>query len=170
MRKQPTTYLGSKELHRRHSVMVEPGNIPRARVMDQHIIDRFLMLGLLSLAQHRAGEYLLKQAADAGMWATGVDLSKTRVTGGKANNVPFRIFPYGRTIALVRRRFGDFHVYVVEEVVCHDWDVSGDEYRMKCLREGLDWISERRMMVEPLQKLRRAMKKGTSLKPVPVMY
>lgn len=157
---QPTTYLGNKQLHRKHSVMIEGGNVPRARVMDQHIIDRYLMEGLINLRQHRAAEYLLDQASRAGLWATGVDLSKTRVQVGRPNNVPFRIFPFGRTIAMVRKRFGDFHAYLVKEVVCYDWDVRKDEERMKCLREALDWISERRQCYVPMQRLRNAVKKA----------
>ena len=32
---------------------------PRAKVMNQTMIDQYLMYGMLDLAQHRAGEYLL---------------------------------------------------------------------------------------------------------------
>jgi hypothetical protein len=153
---QPTTFLGNKQLHKKHSVMVQVDtNIPRARVMDQHIADRYLMDGLLSLGQHRAAEYLLDQAAMAGMWATGVDLSKTRVNGGVPNNVPFRIFPFGRSIGLVRKRFGDWHAYLVQEVICHEWDIRKRGEMLDDLRESLDWIGERRMAYAPIRKLRK---------------
>ena len=32
--------LGSPEVHQRHAVMIEGGTVPRARVMDQTLIDR----------------------------------------------------------------------------------------------------------------------------------
>jgi len=56
------TYLGNKELHRRHSVMIEGGKIPRARLMTQIMIDKYLMRGIIDLIQHQAGEYLYRQA------------------------------------------------------------------------------------------------------------
>jgi len=152
----PTTHLGNTELRRHHSILIEGGSVPRARVMDQNIIDRYLMRGDLTLGQHRAGEYLLHQAQIAGIWPTGVDWSKPNIQNSKPSNVPFRIFPYGRTIAIVRRRFGDFHAYLVQEVVCFDWDVSNKSDFMKCLQESLDWIAERRMNHVPLSRLRMA--------------
>lgn len=158
--KQPTTYLGNKQLHKKHAIMVTGGAVPTARVMDQHIVDRYLINGLITLSQHRAAEYLLDQAATAGMWATGIDLSKTRVQSGKPNNVPFRIFPFGRTIAMVRKRFGDFHAYLVQEVVCHDWDIQQKDEMMGCLRESLDWIAERRMTYVPIRRLQKAVMAG----------
>lgn len=140
---QAITHLGTKQLHKQHSVMIEGGMIPRARVMDQTMIDRYLMHGLIDLAQHQAGELLLRQAATARLWPTGVDLSDTRTTGGKRNFVPFGVFPYGRTLVRVKKRYGWFHAYLVGEVVVHDWDVSENEYRMQCLKEALDWIARR---------------------------
>ena len=80
------THLGNRQLHKRHSVMIEGGMIPRAKVMDQTLIDRYLMKGLIDLTQHQAGEYLLRQACLAKLWATGVDLSGTRVNGGRKRN------------------------------------------------------------------------------------
>ena len=38
--------LGSPEVHQRHAVMIEGGTVPRARVMDQTLIDRYLIDGL----------------------------------------------------------------------------------------------------------------------------
>ena len=60
--------LGSPEVHQRHAVMIEGGTVPRARVMDQTLIDRYLIDGLLTLQEHQAGEYLLSQAAKAGIF------------------------------------------------------------------------------------------------------
>lgn len=157
---EPSTHLGNVQLHRRHSVMIEGGKVPRAKVMDQHIFDRYLMLGLITLKQHRAAEFLLDQARVAGVWAKGIDLSRAQVQDGVRNNVPFRIFPMGRTLTRVRKRFGDFHPYLVKEVVCFDWDVRHDEKLMACLCEALDWIADRSINHVPINNLRRAIKKA----------
>ena len=61
------TDLGTPEVHKRHAVMVEGGTMPRAKVMDQNLIDRYLMDGLLTLGEHQAGEYVLSQAMKAGI-------------------------------------------------------------------------------------------------------
>lgn len=168
---QPTTHLGNKELHRRHSVMVEGGVVPRAKVMDQTMIDKLLMRGQITLAQHRAGEYLLNQAARAGIYPRGINWDSAGGTK-PGPRVPFGMFPFGRTIIIVKRRYGWFHAYLVQEVVCQNWDVSADEMKMKCLREALDWIADRRMALryDPLAHLRRAKKKGaerTAPQPTP---
>ncbi len=136
------TNLGNKYLHKRHSVMIEGGQIPRARVMSQIMIDRYLMRGLVNLVQHQAGEYLYRQAGHAGIWPTGVNW-KDGVSGGLHNYVPFGAFPYGRTLSLVERTLGWLHSHVVSGVVCQDWDVSEDELKMRCLLESLDLIADR---------------------------
>ena len=139
------THLGTKELHKRHAVLVEGGKIPRARVMDQHIVDRYLMRGWLNLQQHIAAEFIMKQAATARLWPSGVNLSGTRVDGGKRNNVPFGVFPYGRTIKTVEKHNGPWHAYVIERVIVNEWDVSANDHNMKCLQEGLDCVAAYRM-------------------------
>ena len=40
------TDLGTAEIYKRHSVMVEGGRVPRAKVMDQTLIDRYLVDGI----------------------------------------------------------------------------------------------------------------------------
>ena len=51
------TELGTPEIHQRHSVMIEGGTVPRAKVMDGTVVDRYLMDGLINLQQHMACEY-----------------------------------------------------------------------------------------------------------------
>jgi hypothetical protein len=156
--------LGNKELHNRHKVMVEPGNVPRSRVMDQHVIDKYLMHGLLTLAQHRAGEHLLQQAARAGIWPTGINWAGSGGGTGVRNFVPFGAFPFGTTLALIKDRYGDYHAFVTKRVVCFDWDVAENEQRMKCLRESLDLISHvRPSKRNALERLRAVAEKGKSL-------
>jgi hypothetical protein len=138
--------------------MIEGGRFPRAKVMNQTMIDQYLMKGLVNLVEHQAGEYLIGQAARAGAWPTGVNLSDTRVSGGTRNNVPFGIFPYGRTLVTVKKKYGWFHMYLLEQVVIFGWDVSGDGVRMKCLKQALNLVAERRMGggKDPLRALRKA--------------
>lgn len=137
------TELGNKEIHGKHSVMVEGGPVPRAKVMDQAMIDQYLMKGLLTLAQHQAAEYLLGQAAKAGIWAKAPD--PDRPMGGEKSNVPLGIIPMAQTLKLVSRKYGEYHAYLVQEVVCHDWDVSGSPEKMKVLIDSLQHISNCRM-------------------------
>ena len=44
-----TTELGTPEMHSQHSVMIEGRTLPRAKVMDQALVDEYLMDGLLTL-------------------------------------------------------------------------------------------------------------------------
>jgi len=146
------THLGNKELHRRHSVMIEGGNVPRARVMTQIIIDKYLMRGLIDLIQHQAGEYLYRQAGKAGIWPTGANWKGTGK--GVGNYVPFGAFPYGRTLSLVDRELTWFHSYLVAQVVCQDFDVSEHKLRMKCLLEALDLIAARKLR-SPVRRFKK---------------
>ena len=138
--------------------MVEGGSFPRSRVMNQMLIDEYLMRQHINLVQHQAGEHLLGQAQRAGIWATGVNLSGTRVTGSRNDFIPFGAFPYGRTIEAIKKKYGWFHQYLVQQVVCFGWDISKDEFRLNCLHEGLDCIAERQLGGgrDPLRALRRA--------------
>jgi hypothetical protein len=142
MKNQPTTHLGNNELHKRHSVMITGGAVPRAKVMDQLIIDRFLMRGLLNIGQHRAGEHLYGLANRAGLFPSTVHWNSS---GGLPphSHVPIGASSFGNAITLVADKYGWFHGYLVKQVVCFDWDVSGNKFRMKCLRQSLDRISSR---------------------------
>jgi len=138
--------LGSPEVYQRHSVMVEGGTVPRAKVMDQTLIDRYLMDGLLTLQEHQAGEYVMGQALKAGLYTKPLNYE---AGGGEANPdsvASEALMRYGRTLDLVGRRFGPYAKYLVEEVVIHGWDISDNSDRLKGLKKSLGWISERRMM------------------------
>ena len=142
---QAKTNLGTKELHKNKSVMIEGGMYPRAKVMDQHVVDRYLMNGTITLVQHRAAEHLLQLGSRAGEWPTGADLTGTRVQGSRKDFVPAQAFALGRVLVRVKKRYGWFHAYLVKEVVLHDWDVAENELRMKCLREALNLIADKCM-------------------------
>ncbi len=81
------TDLGTKEIYKRHSVMIEGGKMPRAKVMDQLVVDRMLMNGLLTLQEHQAAEYILSQAASAGVYAKPLNY-EPKSSGGMAKNGP----------------------------------------------------------------------------------
>ena len=140
------TDLGTKEIYKRHAVMVEGGNMPRAKVMDQTLIDRYLMDGLLTLQEHQAAEYVLNQGSAAGLYVKPLKFEAS--TGGKRSEDPMAndaLMRFGRTLKLVSDRFGEYHKYLVQEVVIHEWDVSADSKKLKALKEGLSWIADRRM-------------------------
>ena len=140
-----TTELGTPEMHKQHSVMIEGGTLPRAKVMDQALVDRYLMEGLLTLEEHQAAEYLMNQASQAGLYTKPLNFE----SGGSARiSDPFAndgLERFGKTLRLLADKFGEYHKYLVQEVVLHNWDVSGHDRRMKMLKEGLAWISHRRM-------------------------
>ena len=136
--------LGTAEVHKRHSVMIEGGPVPRAKVMDQAVVDRYLMEGKLTLAQHQAAELILELASKAGLFAKAPDPDKPR-GGGTKGHVPAGIFSLARTLKTVTRRYGSYHTYLVQEVVCHNWDISDSPNKMKALTESLQAISDHRM-------------------------
>ena len=138
--------LGSPEVHKRHAVMVEGGTVPRAKVMDQNLIDRYLMDGLLTLQEHQAGEYLLGQAMKAGVYTKPLNYEAGSGEANPDSMASEALMKYGRTLDLVGRRFGPYAKYLVEEVVIHGWDISDNADRLKGLKKSLAWISERRMM------------------------
>ena len=140
-----TTELGTPEMHKQHSVMIEGGTLPRAKVMDQALVDRYLMEGLLTLEEHQAAEYLMNQASQAGLYTKPLNFESD---GGARISDPFAndgLERFGKTLRLLTDKFGEYHKYLVQEVVLHNWDVSGHDRRMKMLKEGLAWISHRRM-------------------------
>lgn len=156
-KRMPSTDLGTDEIHKRHRVLIAGGNVPQARVMDQTMIDRYLMQGLLTLAQHQAGEYILRQAVKAGMYTPPLNYSAPTGTG-EPSGPREAILTFGRTMAIIRRRYGEYASYLVEEVVCHGWDVSSDKDKMRVLRDGLDIITQRKMIGNrnPLRHMKKS--------------
>lgn len=155
MAKVPPTDLGTKEIYKRHSIMVEGGLVPRARVMDQNVVDALLMRGELTLSQHRAAEMVMEQAARSGIYAKAPD--PIRAIGGVKNAVPTGIFALGRTLKLVERQCSPYHAYLVQEVVCQNWDISDRNHLVVMLQHGLQAIADRYMMAKknPVRHLRR---------------
>ena len=112
------TDLGTNEIHKRHSVMVEGGAMPRAKVMDQMVIDRYLINGALSLSEHQAGEYILNQASKAGLFGRPLRYEAGSGSVRQGDSVfSDALMRYGRTMSLISRRFGDDSKKLVESVV-----------------------------------------------------
>lgn len=152
------TDLGTKEIYKRHSVMVEGGKMPRAKVMDQLVVDRMLMDGILTLQQHQAAEYILNQASQAGIYTKPLSYEpKASGAPSKGGLESDQLMRYSRTINLVTNRFGHYAKYLVEEVVLHNMDVSSNPEKLKILKECLDWVADRRMAGgrNPMRHLRR---------------
>lgn len=140
----PTTYLGSPELHKKHRVMIEPGIVPRARVMDQAPIDELLLSGHLDLKQHRAAEYLIQQAVMSGTYPRGVNLEGASTSGGVSDFVPHGIEPFSRTLRAVRKHLSEAHERIVREVVLMDSAVTGRK-ELGMLQAALICIADKRM-------------------------
>ena len=145
MHNKSYTDLGSNEIYKRHRVMVEGGNAPRAKVMDQIVIDNYLIDGILTLAQHQAGEYILSQAVKAGIYTRPLNYSEPSSGGGKKGNISDYLLRYGNTMSLITQRYGQYASYLTEEVVCHNWDVSEDGGKVRVLKDSLDLIVNMRM-------------------------
>ena len=64
---------------------------------------------------------------------------------------------YGRTLTLVRKRYGQEHQRLVEDVVIDGLDVCRDKRLMVMLKEALGLISDRRMAGgrNPMRHLRK---------------
>lgn len=152
------TNLGTNELHRRHSILIEGGQVPRSRVMDQTIIDRYLMDDLLNIGQHQAGEYLLQQAVWAGMWPAGMSWGGS---GGSPPGcrVPYGVESFGNSLRSIRRELGDQSERITRKVVVDNSDVSGNMLYLTLLQKALDFIADTRCgrTVDPIRNLERAL-------------
>jgi hypothetical protein len=45
-------------------------------------------------------------------------------------------------LGIVKRRFGEYHSYLTEEVICYDWDISGSPEKVKVLTDSLQFLVE----------------------------
>lgn len=152
-----TTDLGTDQIHKRHKVMIEGGKVPRAQVMDQMMIDRYLVEGILTLAQHQAGEYILNQASKAGVYARPQNWGEPRGCDAQGSGCSEALLRFGKTMRVIKDRMGEYAGYIVEEVVCHNMDVSQHGDRLRILRDGLDLIVNNRMAGgrNPMRHLRK---------------
>ena len=135
--------LGTREIHARHSVMIEGGTIPRARVMDQLIVDRLLMDGRLTLRQHMAAELFLSQAERACIHIRAQKYDSIPAGNGRKDNFGNGYGAFSKTVNLVKKALSVEHARVL-----YDCLISNDfaEKNYSLLVDSLDLILNRRMM------------------------
>lgn len=138
-RKKPVPHLGTSQLHCRHSVLIEPGPIPRARVMDQALHDRYLMDDLITPGQHRAADRVYTLASTSGVYVTGQNYSPKVKSPAKSSS-PLRASGLGRIMLAVRNGLSREHERVLFGVVCRACDVSGNAESLERLRQALSFI------------------------------
>jgi parallel beta-helix repeat protein len=138
---QAKTHLGSPELHKRHSVMIEGGAYPRGKVLDQLIFDRYLMEGLITLAQHRSAEFLLNMAARAGVWATGARLDGVYTDTPKQSKVFFGMMPFGNALTKIRDECGECHYRFTKAVIIDNNDVRSNNEGIKLFSDSMEFVN-----------------------------
>jgi hypothetical protein len=134
--------LGTKEIHERHSVMIEGGTIPRAKVMDQLIIDRLLMQGRITLAQHMAAEMFLGQAERASVNVRAQKYDALPVGNGRKDNYSNGYGAFSKTMSLVKGLLSIEHARVLFDCLISNKLVE-DNFDKLC--ESLDVIVNRRL-------------------------
>ena len=139
--------IGSLELHKKHEVILEEPEdeaIGRARVADQKMIDRLLLDDYIDMNQHKAGEYLLTAAVNAGLFVKTPNLMA--VGGGGSKDIyNYGILKLSRIMNLMGREIGQSGAEMVVNVVCDDRPVNADE--LLILKVGLDLIDRRYLSV-----------------------
>ena len=150
------TSLGSPELHKRHSIMVEGGTYPRSRVMDQTVFDRYLMEGSIDLSQHRSAEFMLNMAARANMWATGAKLDGGFIDSPKKSKVFFGMIPFGNALLKIREDCGLKHHDYTVAVIVHNVDIRKKDSGMKLFCDSMDYVGNNILFFHrnPLRHLR----------------
>ncbi len=134
--------LGTREIHDRHSVMIEGGTIPRAKVMDQLIVDKLLMDGRISLSQHMAAELFLSQAERACIHIRAQKYDSIPAGNGKKDNYSNGYGAFSKTVSLVKNALGIEYARVL-----YDCLISNEfsENKFSLLTDSLDLLVNRRM-------------------------
>ena len=149
------THLGNERLHKKHSVMIEGGAVPRSKVMDQMIFDRYLMEDLINLSQHRSAEFLLSMAAKAGMWAKGANLSGVYSDGKKESKVFFGMMPLGNALSKIRSECGETHYVLTKAVIINNHDIRQKKNGIRLFSGAMDYVGNHIMIFyrNPLRHL-----------------
>ena len=61
------------------------------------------------------------------------------------DNVPLRIFPFGRLMSKIKKRYGSYTSFIVCRTVCDNVDIKDNEYKMGELKKGLNYIADSRL-------------------------
>lgn len=117
--------------------MIEPGVVPRARVMDQTRLDRYLMDGVITPRQHTAGMVIHRHAYKAGMFPKGQDYTP-KIKTPPSSRVLVRKDGFGKISRRIAKHLSPEHLRVTTAVICFDADVSGES--MTRLRQTLNYV------------------------------
>ena len=129
---KPINDVGNKALHDQHEVQLEESEDGsfRARVTDQLHIDKVLLKSQITVAQHKAAEYLLQIFVDAGVFIKTVDHTSalSGMTGGK----PPSMFTSGlmklRDVSLcVEEAVGEDDAFKVCVTVAKDYPIHDED-------------------------------------------
>ena len=118
--------------------MVEAGIVPRARAMDQCVVDVLLLGELITIQQHQAAEYFMDICAKSQMYIPSLSYDSTPVSGTVRKDKVY-YFPYSRLIKSINKKLSFDHSKVLHDVVIED---IYPERSMDKLEECLDFISE----------------------------
>ena len=142
---KPINDVGNKALHDQHDVQLEESEDGsfRARITDQLQIDKVLLKSQITVAQHKAAEYLLQIFVDAGVFVKTVD--HTSALSGMTGGTPPSMFTSGlmklRDISLcVEEAVGEDEAVKVCVTVAKDYPILEED--LDVFRKAFDAIDK----------------------------
>ena len=137
---KPVNEVGTKELHARHRLKIEDGEIfARARVTDQTFVDKLLLKKVIEIHHHSAAERLVEQAVTAGMFVRTPNWSS--IPGNSRKDAYTNgLLRYSRTLKYVEKTLGRDAVEILERVVVMDSGTQ-DQEELKTVIACLDLLS-----------------------------
>ena len=142
---KPINDVGNKALHDQHDVQLEESEDGsfRARITDQLQIDKVLLKSQITVAQHKAAEYLLQTFVDAGVFVKTVD--HTSALSGMTGGTPPSMFTSGlmklRDISLcVEEAVGEDEAVKVCVTVAKDYPILEED--LDVFRKAFDAIDK----------------------------
>ena len=146
--RKPVNDVGNKSLHDQHDVQLEESEDGsfRARVTNQLQIDKLLLRGQITTAQHKSAEFLLQIFVDAGVFVKTVDhrSALAGMTGGK----PPSMFTSGliklRDVSLcIEEAVGEDDAVKVCASVAKDFVIQEDD--LEVFRKAFDAVDKHYM-------------------------
>jgi|TARA_R110002020_G_scaffold92417_1_gene223802 hypothetical protein len=121
-------------------VVEQDGIMPKAKAMDQCVVDVLLLNELISIRQHQAAEYFMDICAKSQMYVRSQGYDSLPSSGAiKKDKVYY--FPYSRLIKSINKKLSLDHAKVLHDVVIQD---IYPESNMAKLEECLNFISDTR--------------------------
>ena len=122
------------------TLVVEAGIVPRAKAMDQCVVDVLLLAELITIRQHQAAEYFMDICAKSQMYVHSHSYDSTPSSGARKKDKVY-YFPYSRLVKSINKKLSLDHTKVLHDVVIED---IYPERTIDKLYECLDFISESR--------------------------